>query len=68
MKRNSKWTPERIRQLRGIYDLTQSELARILGICSTQPCRWEAGKHAPDPRNEAALDRLVRGTEGQNNE
>jgi len=55
-----KWTPKRIRALRGA--LTQQAFAERVGVSSFMiVSRWETGTRKPDKRSREALDKLERG-------
>ena len=42
---------EQIRRLRRTKDLTQVELAMLVGVSVTAVCEWERGAYSPCPRN-----------------
>ena len=46
---------EQIRRLRRDKELTQSELAMLVGVSVTTVCGWERGSYAPCPRNAERL-------------
>ena len=46
---------EEIRFLRKMAGLTQSELAEILGMTPTRPCKWESGREPIGDANDRAL-------------
>ena len=52
-KKNTEWSPERIRQLRG--DLSRKEFAEKVGCSATALCYWELGHQYP---NNAFAERL----------
>lgn len=51
-------TAENIRSLRLAYDLTQQELASILGVARRTVKRWEQGKNVPSARALVTLDAM----------
>ena len=51
-------TPERIRELRDKHELTQSALARRMGITRSSVNAWEMGVSKPSLENLKALSRI----------
>ena len=54
---------ELIRRLRRNKDLTQVELAMLVGVSVTAVCEWERGPYAPCPRNAERLSYVLESDE-----
>ncbi|WP_368501512.1 helix-turn-helix transcriptional regulator [uncultured Cloacibacillus sp.] len=50
---------EQIRRLRRTKDLTQVELAMLVGVSVTAVCEWERGAYSPCPRNAERLSYVL---------
>lgn len=53
----------KIRKLRRDKDLTQGELAALVGVSATTVCEWERGSYAPCPRNAEKLSIILESDE-----
>lgn len=53
-------TPERIKTLRRAMELTQEQLANLLGVTFSTVNRWEAGKTTPHLTTRRLLGNLER--------
>mgnify|MGYP001578081057 CR=1 FL=1 len=42
-------TPERIKQIRAKYKLTQEKMARLINVAHLTYVRWETGRNVPLP-------------------
>jgi DNA-binding transcriptional regulator YiaG len=52
---------DRLRQLREDAGLSQSDVARHLGVAASNVSRWEAGESRPRPAHAVALLELLDG-------
>lgn len=50
---------EQIRRLRRVKDLTQMELAMLVGVSVTAVCEWERGAYSPCPGNAERLSYVL---------
>ena len=46
---------QRLKELRKLRGLSQSALARDLGLSQQAVCKWETGRSTPDPQTLAEL-------------
>ena len=51
-------TPRQIRAIRGWFNLSQTELAEMLGVSQNTVARWETGTRTPSRMATTALKRL----------
>lgn len=58
-------TPESIKKVRLDLDLTQSELAKRLGVNIKTLSEWELGKAVPRPSHRRQLKELMRQCYGE---
>lgn len=47
MRYETRWTPRLIQDLRAKHNLTQGNLARLLGTAQQRVAEWEKGIHSP---------------------
>ena len=52
------FSAEQVRQLRLALDMTQEELASVLGVSLSTVCRWEQNRSSPSKLAMAALKKL----------
>lgn len=57
-ERAHEWTPERVRSLRSLLDLTQAEFAARLDVTWVVVSRWENGHAAPSRASRRSLEVL----------
>lgn len=55
------WTPERIKQMRERFGMTQGEAGRWVGIGKSMWCHWEHGRHRPSKPFLILLDLFEQG-------
>lgn len=52
---------DRLTELRELHGLSQSDVARALGVSPSNVSRWEAGEQRPRPHHAVALLELLDG-------
>jgi DNA-binding XRE family transcriptional regulator len=58
-KKMSRWTPDKIKELRAAYGRTQADFSHeLLGVTVTTLANWEQGRGKPTGSAEKLLDRL----------
>ena len=53
-------TPDELRSLRAVLDLTQAELGRLVDVDGETVAQWERGTAQPSPTHRQFLVRLAR--------